>query len=166
MHIDHIYILIISTTIRYLCEWLHRLITAHNNLTNRAGLLSYHSNVNLMLEWPPTGVFACVCASVFVAPRKKAWSGWSRVLPNVKWSIPRLQCVGGGSSSHIDRSQCRVVGVDECIHHAALCWIVGGRRGNRAPHSPHIRRAGPQEAGTQQWECFNTGWAQTLGYLA
>ena len=71
------------------------LITAHNNLTNRAGLLSYHgqiySNVNLsdlqlvclfvsVLLCLLVSVFACVyasvfafvCASVFVAPRKKA----------------------------------------------------------------------------------------------
>ena len=49
------------------------------------------------------------------------------------------------------------------LHYVGL--LGGRRRGNRAPHSPHIRRAGPQEAGTQQWECFNMGRAQTLDYL-
>ena len=45
------------------------LITAHNNLTNRAGLLSYHSNVNLsdlQLVCLLVSVLLCLFVSVLL----------------------------------------------------------------------------------------------------
>ena len=94
---------------------------------------------------------------------RKLYLGDHECYPPVKCkSIPQSSCtvsergdppliLTGHSAVYI------VGGAGECIHHAALCWIVGlvrgeggGGGGNRAPHSPHIRRAGPQEAGTQQ----------------
>ena len=118
-------ILTISTTIRYLCEWLHPWLQL--TTTWPTGLGCYH--IIAMWTWVTSNWCVCLCLCFCVCCSSQ--ESLIRVITSVtqcevEYPPPRLQCVGGGSSSHIDRSQCRVVGVDECIHHAALCWIVGG----------------------------------------
>ena len=89
--------------------------------------------------------------------RRQTW--WSWVLP-VMWSGVSPGCSVSDLGDPLiltGRSVqlwCKVV-VDGWLHSASYCTPQDCWGRQNSPLSPHIRRAGPQEAGTQQWGCFN-----------
>ena len=107
--------------------------------------------------------------------RRQTW--WSWVLP-VMWSGVSPGCSVSDLGDPLILTGgpvqlwCKVV-VDGWLHSASYCTPQDCWGRQNSPLSPHIRRAGPQEAGTQQWGCFNRAphkhwiiiWCELEGFI-